>query len=365
MAESSVELRDVSKRHGDTLAVDRVSLVIRRGEFFAILGPSGSGKTTILRMLAGFESPDAGDILIDGRSVRGVPPNRRSVNLVFQTYALFPHLTVAGNIAFGLEMRRVPAAEIAARVAEALDMVRLQGKQDRLPAQLSGGEQQRVALARALVNRPAVLLLDEPLGALDQQLRMDMQVELKTIQERVGLTFICVTHHQEEALTMSDRVAVMRQGRLLQVGSPRDIYEAPQSAFVANFIGRSNSLTGRIETVNGLRCTLRAADLPAAALVAATCPAGAGIGSPATLMLRPERLHLSADVQVDGYDNMLPARVCKAIYNGSETQYLLALSDRLSWQVLVPNVGNGQKRFQPGESVFLRWRADDAVVMPE
>ncbi len=365
MAEPSVELRDVSKRHGDTLAVDRLSLIIRRGEFFSILGPSGSGKTTTLRMLAGFESPDTGGILIDGRSMCGVPPNRRPVNLVFQTYALFPHLSVAGNIAFGLEMRRVPRADIAVRVQEALDMVRLQGKQDRLPAQLSGGEQQRVALARALVNRPAVLLLDEPLGALDQQLRADMQVELKTIQERVGLTFICVTHHQEEALTMSDRVAVMQQGRLLQVGSPRDIYEAPQSAFVAGFIGVSNSLVGRIETVNGSRCTVRAADLPSGSSVVARCPAGAGVGAQATVVLRPERIHLSADVQLNGYDNVLPARVSKAIYNGSETQYVLALSDRLSWQVRVPNTGNGQVRFQPGAPVFLRWHADEAVVLSE
>lgn len=364
MAQASVELRDVSKRHGDTLAVERLSLAVQRGEFFSILGPSGSGKTTTLRMLAGFESPDTGDILIEGRSMRGVPPDQRPVNLVFQTYALFPHLTVFANIAFGLEMRRVPSADIAARVGEALDMVRLQGKQDRLPAQLSGGEQQRVALARALINRPAVLLLDEPLGALDQQLRADMQVELKTIQERVGITFVCVTHHQEEALTMSDRVAVMRQGRLLQVGSPRDIYEAPQSAFVANFIGRSNSLAGRIEAVNGSRCTVRAADLSAGSPVTAACPAGAQVGRSALLVLRPERLHLSADAEVNGYDNVLPARVSKAIYNGNETQYLLSLSDRLSWQVRIPNIGNGQARFRPGESVFVRWHADDAVVLP-
>jgi len=365
MAEASVDIREVSKRHGETLAVDRVSLAVRRGEFFSILGPSGSGKTTVLRMLAGFEDPDAGDMLIEGRSVRGVPPNRRPVNLVFQTYALFPHLTVARNIAFGLEMRRVPRAEIEARVDDALAMVRLTGKHDRLPAQLSGGEQQRVALARALVNRPAVLLLDEPLGALDQQLRADMQVELKTIQEQVGITFICVTHHQEEALTMSDRVAVMQQGRLLQVGSPQEIYEAPRSTFVAGFIGVSNRLTGTIASVEGPRCLVDVPTLPSVRPVAALRPAGVAAGGPVTLIVRPERLHLSADATVNGYDNVLPARVSKAIYNGSEMQYLLSLSDGLSWQARVPNGGHGWKRFLIGEAVFIRWKAEEAVVLSE
>jgi spermidine/putrescine transport system ATP-binding protein len=294
-----------------------------------------------------------------------VPPNRRPVNLVFQSYALFPHLTVAGNVAFGLEMRRVPAAEIAARVAEALDMVRLQGKQDRVPAQLSGGEQQRVALARALVNRPSVLLLDEPLGALDQQLREQMQVELKAIQERVGITFVCVTHHQQEALTMSDRVAVMREGRLLQVGSPRDIYEAPQSAFVATFIGRSNCLAGRIETVDGARCTVRASDLPEAPAIVAVSRADIRAGGHALLVLRPERVVLSAEAQRDGHENSVSARIIKVIYGGNETQYLLSLSDRLSWQASVANSGNGQPRFQPGASVFVCWQAEDASVLPE
>src|SRR5438128_7896369 len=200
--------------------VNPTILTIRKGEFFAILGPSGSGKTTTLRLLAGFEQPDAGEIIIEGQPMQGVPPNHRPVNLVFQSYALFPHMTVAQNVAFGLEMKGLPSAEIGPRVAEALEMVRLVGKQDRLPSQLSGGEQQRVALARALVNRPAVLLLDEPLGALDKQLRLELEVELKALQERVGITFVCVTHDQEEALTMSDRLAVMHHGRLLQVGTP-------------------------------------------------------------------------------------------------------------------------------------------------
>ncbi|MGH9894973.1 MAG: ABC transporter ATP-binding protein, partial [bacterium] len=247
MADLSVDIQDVVKYHGPTLAVDHVSLSVRRGEFFSILGPSGAGKTSILRLLAGFDQPDGGAIRIEGRPMQGVPPNQRPVNLVFQSYALFPHLSVFDNVAFGLRMRKVTGTEIAVRVPEALAMVRLTGKQHRNPSQLSGGEQQRVALARALVNRPAVVLLDEPLGALDQQLRQEMQVELKTIQEQVGITFLYVTHHQEEALTMSDRVAVMHHGRLLQIGPPREIYESPACTFVAGFIGVSNRLVGHLD----------------------------------------------------------------------------------------------------------------------
>lgn len=362
MTGNSVEVRDVVKCHGTTLAVDHLSLEVRRGEFFSILGPSGSGKTTTLRLLAGFERPDRGEILIEGRSMRDVPPNLRPVNLVFQTYALFPHLTVFGNIAFGLEMRRIARAEIEARVRAALDMVKLGGKHDRLPSQLSGGEQQRVALARALVNRPAVVLLDEPLGALDQQLRQEMQVELKTIQERVGITFVCVTHHQEEALTMSDRVAVMDHGRLLQIGSPQDIYESPASAFVANFIGVSNHLTGRVAAVTAARCTVSVPDLPA---ILAQRPVGVTEGGRVTVVLRPERLHLSRDVHQNGFDNAVPVRIDKTVYNGNEMQYLLRLSDSVLWKVRVPNSGANQKRFLTGEAVFVRWNADEGVVLTE
>jgi len=365
VAEVSVEIRNAVKAHGATLAVDHLSLEVRRGEFFSILGPSGSGKTTTLRLLAGFERLDQGDILIEGRSMRSVPPNHRPVNLVFQHYALFPHLTVFGNVSFGLEMRRLPKEEIRSRVASVLDMVRLTPKQDRWPAQLSGGEQQRVALARALVNQPSVLLLDEPLGALDQQLRQDMQVELKAIQEQVGITFICVTHHQEEALTMSDRVAIMHQGRLLQVGSPQEIYEAPASSFVAGFIGVSNTLRGRIARFNGTTCDVTVPGLPTGQAIVARPSAGAGVGSSVTLVLRPERLHLSNEVRVGGFDNVLEGRVSKAVYNGSEMQYLLSLADGISWKARVPNVGEGQKKFLPGEAVFVRWNADEGVVLTE
>ncbi|MGH7233642.1 MAG: ABC transporter ATP-binding protein [Nitrospiraceae bacterium] len=362
MGDPSIDIRDLVKYHGATLAVDHCSLTVHKGEFFSLLGPSGSGKTSTLRLLAGFERPDQGEILIEGRPMHDVPPNRRPVNLVFQHYALFPHLTVFGNIAFGLEMRRVPTAEIASRVRAALDMVQLGDKRDRLPAQLSGGEQQRVALARALVNRPAVVLLDEPLGALDQQLRLDMQVELKAIQEQVGLTFVYVTHHQEEALTMSDRVAIMNRGRVLQVGSPQEIYESPASLFVANFIGLSNSVSGRVAAVNGARCTIRVPDLPD---LYASRPAGAHEASRMTLVLRPERLRLSHERVSNGLENAIPARIDKAIYNGSDMQYWVRLSDHVQWKVRVPNAAADQKRFQAGEAVCVQWSAMDGVALTE
>jgi spermidine/putrescine transport system ATP-binding protein len=358
----SVEIRDLVKSHGRTIAVDHCSFAVRTGEFFSLLGPSGSGKTTTLRLLAGFERPDQGDILIEGCPMQHVPPNRRPVNLVFQNYALFPHLTVFQNVAFGLEMRQVPRNEIAIKVRAALDMVKLGDKHNRVPSQLSGGEQQRVALARALINRPAVVLLDEPLGALDQQLRLDMQVELKAIQEQVGLTFIYVTHHQEEALTMSDRVAVMDRGRVLQIGRPQDIYESPASTFVASFIGLSNHLRGEATAVEEMHCTLRVPGLPE---IVARCRAGIAAERRMTLVLRPERLHLSHEAGCNGFDNTVPARIEKAIYNGSEMQYWLRLSESVLWKARVPNSSVDQKRFLAGEAVFVRWQAIDGVALSE
>ncbi|TAL09321.1 MAG: ABC transporter ATP-binding protein [Nitrospirae bacterium] len=358
----SVELRGVTKRHGATVAVDRLSLAIRTGEFFSILGPSGSGKTTTLRLLAGFEQPDAGEIIIEGRHMEGVPPNRRPVNLVFQNYALFPHMTVAKNVAFGLEMQGLAEAEIGPRVAGALEMVRLAAKRDRLPSQLSGGEQQRVALARALVNRPAVLLLDEPLGALDKQLRLEMEVELKALQERVGITFVCVTHDQEEALTMSDRLAVMHHGKLLQVGTPEDIYTAPASAFVANFIGVSNSLSGRVEGIIGQHATVAVEGI---GVIHAPAVPGVAAGTPVLVTVRPERLHLSRDEAHDGFQNHMPVRVAKAIYAGNETQYLLTLPNKHMWKARIPNADGAAKRFHAGESAYLKWRTAEAVLLPE
>jgi len=359
---TSVQLREVTKRHGATVAVDRLTLDIRKGEFFSILGPSGSGKTTTLRLLAGFEQPDAGEILIEGSPMRGVPPNHRPVNLVFQNYALFPHMTVAKNVAFGLEMKRLSPAEIAPRVTEALEMVRLAGKQDRLPSHLSGGEQQRVALARALINHPAVLLLDEPLGALDKQLRLEMEVELKALQERVGITFICVTHDQEEALTMSDRLAVLHHGRLLQVGTPEEIYTAPASAFVANFIGVSNSLSGRVQEIDGEKALVAVEGI---GIIRSHAASGLRAGTAVLVTIRPERLHLSRDPGTDGYQNQMVVGIAKAIYSGNEMHYLLTLPGGQTWKARLPNADGTAKRFSAGESAYLKWRAAETVLLPE
>ena len=253
---TAVELAGVTKRFGEFVAVDDLSLEIYEGEFFSLLGPSGCGKTTTLRMIAGFEEPTEGEISVAGEPVRGVPPYRRPVNTVFQSYAIFPHLDVFDNVAFGLRRSGVKGEELSQRVTEACAMVQLEGFEKRKPDMLSGGQQQRVALARALVNRPKVLLLDEPLGALDLKLRKEMQLELKSLQHEVGITFVYVTHDQEEALTMSDRIAVMNEGRVQQVADPATLYEFPKNRFVANFIGQTNIFSGRVESVSGDRVTL-------------------------------------------------------------------------------------------------------------
>ena len=364
MADLSIDIRTLVKRHGAVLAVDHVSLQIQRGEFFSLLGPSGAGKTSLLRMLAGFETPDAGEIVIDGVSMAGVPPNRRPVNLVFQSYALFPHMTVARNVAFGLEMKRVSRREIDARVGAALELVRLDGKRDRMPGQLSGGEQQRVALARALVNRPAVVLLDEPLAALDQQLRQEMQAELKTIQEQVGITFVCVTHHQEEALALSDRLAVLHQGRVMQVGRPAEVYERPANLFVAQFVGVANLLHGTIADVQpdggvmipsliAPRVTIR---VPKTGLPAA--------GASAALLLRPERVRLT-NAAVAGSDvNGLTGVVETVRYVGSAWQVMVRIGSAIRWTVPVPNVAAGAPPFHAGSAVTVCWNTSDGIMLP-
>src|SRR4051794_11099464 len=283
-----VRLAAVRKRYGDVVAVDSVDLDVGRGEFFTLLGPSGSGKTTCLRMIGGFERPDAGAIELAGRDVTGLPPTERDVNTVFQDYALFPHMTVAANVAYGLRVKRIARAERGERVREALAMVRLEGFDDRRPGQLSGGQRQRVALARALVNRPRVLLLDEPLGALDLKLRQQLQVELKRIQSEVGITFVYVTHDQDEALSMSDRIAVMDAGRVLQVGSPQEVYDRPDSRFVAGFVGVSNVLELPVSGVSG-----GVASLQLGPRDAVSAPAGAlQAGRTAIVTVRPERIAL-------------------------------------------------------------------------
>jgi spermidine/putrescine transport system ATP-binding protein len=362
---TSIDIVSLVKRHGATLAVDHVSLTVQRGEFFSLLGPSGAGKTSVLRMIAGFETPDEGTIRIDGRSMEAIPPNRRPVNLVFQSYALFPHLTVAENVAFGPRMQGVLRGEITSRVRAALDMVKLSSKEERVPAQLSGGEQQRVALARALVNRPAVLLLDEPLSALDQQLRQEMQVELKSIQERAGCTFVCVTHHQEEALTMSDRVAVMHQGRVLQIGRPQDLYESPASAFVARFIGVSNELRGIVRRIDGVRAVVQSPDLPGEVQIVLPGHTALREGSVVTVFLRPERLRLSTAAQCLSGEQSLAASVDKVLYSGSDRRYLVRLGERVVWNVRVLNDESGRNGLVPGDAVYVRWQISDAVVLSE
>ena len=257
----SVELRSLSKSYGDAVAVDDISLTVQAGEFLSLLGPSGCGKTTTLRLIGGFEFPDDGTIAISGKNVENLPPHKRPVNTVFQAYALFPHMKVADNVAYGLRLSGVPKAEIGDRVSRALDMVRMTAFATRKPAQLSGGQQQRVALARALVNRPAVLLLDEPMSALDRKLREEMQVELKLLQQELGTTFVFVTHDQEEALSMSDRVAVMKDGRVEQIGTASSVYDAPESAFVAGFIGRQNSFVGTISSFDSAGVRVQTAGL--------------------------------------------------------------------------------------------------------
>jgi spermidine/putrescine transport system ATP-binding protein len=354
---AAVALRGIVKRFGDVAAVDHVDLDIADGEFFALLGPSGCGKTTTLRMIAGLEFPTEGSLKIFGDEVGTLPPNKRPVNTVFQSYALFPHLNVTDNVAFGMRMRKVAKSEARRRAGEALDLVQLGNFGNRKPAQLSGGQQQRVALARAIVNQPKVLLLDEPLAALDLKLRQGMQAELKSIQRELGITFVFVTHDQEEALTMSDRIGVMHQGRLLQVGGPEDVYERPSSRFVADFIGRTNFLPGTVADPNTVVLT------NGTRLQAATeFLAGLATGSSVSLSIRPERLDCNAaDHAPDGRPG-LPGVVERVTYLGDSIVYEVAID----WMHLEVRHENdpAQRRFDPGADVYVSWHPEAATVVP-
>jgi spermidine/putrescine transport system ATP-binding protein len=391
----AVELSDVTKAFGEIIAVERMSLSIGDGEFFSLLGPSGCGKTTTLRMIAGFEQPTIGEVYIKGQPMAHIPAYRRPVNTVFQSYALFPHMTVAQNVAFGLEMKKIARSEIQRRVGEVLELVQLPGMEDRRPKQLSGGQQQRVALARALVNRPDVLLLDEPLGALDLKLRKAMQLELKQIQSGVGITFIYVTHDQEEALTMSDRIAVMSDGLVQQVGLPRDIYEHPANRFVADFIGETNFLSGEVCELADM-VTVRVGEVQ---LSGSADNQAIANGQQVTLAIRPEKINLyppgEVEVMKSGLDReelaeifgdhlpsgtvdmrrflakesnnvILDGQVREVIYIGTDTRYRVALGTGIEVSVRMQNYGSRyDTMFASGDRVYVHWAAENAQILTD
>jgi spermidine/putrescine transport system ATP-binding protein len=364
----SVALEGVSKRFGDLVAVDDVDLDLSAGEFFTLLGPSGCGKTTTLRMVAGFEQPSAGRIRIEGEDVAGLPPHKRPTNTVFQSYALFPHLSVEDNVAFGLKRKKVAKGEIRRRVGEELEQVGLAAEAKRKPAQLSGGQQQRVALARALVNLPKVLLLDEPLGALDLKLRKGLQVELKRIQREVGITFVYVTHDQEEALTMSDRIAVMDRGRIEQVGAPEEVYERPATTFVAGFIGVSNLMPATVDGSGEVRLDQ-----------GPVCPAptdGLAGGERCYAVVRPEKLRIELPGEGDGTSGggaasngllRIAGTVESSLYLGTATQVVVNLGEGVRMTVLVPNADEEQRQRLPGGGarVTLAWEAEHMQIVRE
>ena len=340
MSDSAIQFKNVSRHFGDVRAVDDVSLEIKNGEFFSMLGPSGSGKTTCLRMIAGFDRPTAGQIFLYGQDVSHLPPYERSVNTVFQDYALFPHMTIEENVGYGLMIKGVSKADRTKQVDEMLELVQLPGFGGRKPSQLSGGQRQRVALARALINHPKVLLLDEPLGALDLKLRQQMQVELKSIQQRVGITFIFVTHDQEEALTMSDRIAVFSQGKIEQVGTPSDVYEHPSSTFVAGFVGTSNLVSGEIAK----RIT----------------------GSDARFSIRPEKIHLgSADQKPEADMFFANGKVRDVVYLGLYTRYLVELEGGGDLVVVEQNLKTTSMDVMKvkNQTVRLLWKKEHASVV--
>jgi spermidine/putrescine transport system ATP-binding protein len=357
-----ISLKQVTKRFGDTVAVDDISLDIAQGSFFAMLGPSGCGKTTTLRMIGGFEGPSAGTIELAGREVTHKPPYQRDVNTVFQSYALFPHLTIERNVAFGLQRKKVPKAELRQRVAEALELVELQGYGNRKPAQLSGGQQQRVALARAIVNRPRALLLDEPLGALDLKLRKQLQLELSRIQREVGITFVHVTHDQEEAMSMADTIAVMNQGRIEQLGAPEELYERPATAFVAGFLGACNLLDGEL--------VARASDV-----VELVTPEGARLRVPTDRVnghdaaavrvgVRPEKLRLVPAGSSEGDLNVLRGTVTDASFLGVLTQYIVRTTSGHEMTAIAQNDGaHDLTTIGPGREVDVAWSPDHSFVV--
>jgi spermidine/putrescine transport system ATP-binding protein len=369
-AHPDVELLDVTKRFGEVVAVDRMTLGIPRSSFTSLLGPSGCGKTTTLRMIAGFEQPTEGEILLAGRPIAGVPPYQRNVNTVFQHYALFPHMDVGQNVGYGLRQKKIPRKEERRRASEALELVRLTGYEGRRTWELSGGQQQRVALARALVNHPTVLLLDEPLGALDMKLRKEMQLELKALQQEVGITFVYVTHDQEEALTMSDVIVVMRDGRIQQTGGPEELYERPVNRFVSDFIGTSNFIKGSIVTFDGVsrRATVRTDHGLVMGGVVTAAEASPAAGQAVMVAIRPERLEVVPEsdggsprehwTHVDG-------RVLQGTYLGDQTEYRVQTNEAGELVVRRQNASGagGALGAGPGDSVVVRWHEEANLVL--
>jgi spermidine/putrescine transport system ATP-binding protein len=345
----SVELTDVTKRFGSMVAVDKLNLTVEPGEFLSLLGPSGCGKTTTLRMLAGFEQPDEGFIRISGEYVQGVPPYKRDVNTVFQHYALFPHMTVAENVAYGLRQKGINKSEIADRVREALDMVKMSKLAERKPKQMSGGQQQRVAVARALVNRPSVLLLDEPLGALDRKLREEMQIELKLLQSQLGITFVFVTHDQEEAMGMSDRIAIMLDGHVEQLADPETVYERPASAFVAGFIGRNNFWRGTSTGNSGVRAN------DGTVFVSSSPEEHVPAGQPALAAVRPECMQIATSDPGREF-NQVAGTVASVSHFGDVMQYVLRTTER-DIVALLPR--QGAPRLSLGDPVWCHWSDAD------
>ena len=356
---AAVELRRLTKRYGAETVVDGFDATLAPGEFFSLLGPSGSGKTTTLMMVAGFAGIDAGSLLVDGRDLSGVPPERRGFGMVFQNYAIFPHLDVFENVAFPLRARRLPRAAIKERVGWALDLVQLGAFGKRYARQLSGGQQQRVAIARAIVFHPSLVLMDEPLGALDKNLRFDMQTEIKEIQQRLRMTVLYVTHDQEEAMNLSDRVAIMQGGRIEQIGAPRDVYEHPGSVFVAKFLGEANLLPGTVESLTPHGATLR---LPGGGALQAARPTALMAGQPGALFVRPEKMTL-ARAPAAGPANAVAGTVRRSSFLGNTLRYAVEVAPGLTLTADMPNRGG---TFQPdtGDAVTVTWAAEDSSILP-
>ena len=355
-----MEFRDVTRRYGSVTAVNQMNLEIHRGEFFSLLGPSGCGKTTTLRMIAGFDEPDKGEVLINGQDVTHLPPFQRQVNTVFQNYALFPHLNVFENIAFGLRRKKLSEKEITKKVEWALELVQLKGTEKRQIDQLSGGQQQRIALARALVNEPEVLLLDEPLAALDQKLRREMQFELKRLQRELGVTFVLVTHDQEEALTMSDSVAVICKGQLEQVGTPADIYNHPSTRFVADFIGTANFLPVKIRQIHNGKTTVNFSGRD----ILVPTRKGLPEGSWADLSIRPERIQVLKNSAEEGIS--IPGRILDTVFMGAHTRITVRVGEDYVVMAERQNQSHAyEPEFDPGEEVWVNWGLSSATLLPK